>query len=119
MSFNQKFTSNKIEEILKKYPGRIPIIITSKTIKFKDNNNNKNNSNFIIPSNITMAEFIIMIRKRIELFQEESIFVFVTDKKTKKDILAPASITMDSLYSQYKDDNLILNLYFEKEAVFG
>ena len=50
---------------------------------------------------------------------EESIFVFVIDKITKKDILAPASITMDALYSQYKDDNLILNLYFEKEAVFG
>ena len=118
MSFNQKIKSNKIEELLKKYPGRIPIIITSKTIKFKDSNN-KNNSNFIIPSNITMAEFIIMIRKRVELYKEESIFVFVIDKKTKKDILAPASITMDSLYSQYKDDNLILNLYFEKEAVFG
>ena len=115
MSFNQK----KIEEILKKYPNRIPVIITSKTIKFTDNNKNKNNSNFIIPSNITMAEFIIMIRKRIELLQEESVFVFVIDKKTKKDIMVPASSTMETIYSQYKDDNLILKLYFEKEAVFG
>ena len=68
MSFNQKIKINKVEEILKKYPDRIPIIITSKTIKFKDSNN-KNNSNFIIPYNITMAEFIIMIRKRIELLK--------------------------------------------------
>jgi GABA(A) receptor-associated protein len=120
MSFsnqNNKNNKNKIETLLKKYPDRVPIIITSRSINLKDNNTN--NTNFIVPSNITIAEFIIILRKRIKIYKEESIFMFVIDNITKKDIMVQSSITIDTLYSQYKDENLILNLYVEKESVFG
>ena len=117
---NNKNNKNKIETLLKKYPDRVPIIITSRSINLKDNNtNNTNNTNFIVPSNITIAEFIIILRKRIKIYKEESIFMFVIDNITKKDIMVQSSITIDTLYSQYKDENLILNLYVEKESVFG
>ncbi len=116
MSFSNQ-NKNKIETLLKKYPNRVPIVISSRSINLKENNTN--NTNFIVPSNITIAEFLIILRKRIKIYNEEAIFMFVIDNITKKDIMVPSSSTIDSLYSQYKDENLILNLYVEKESVFG
>ncbi len=118
MSFSNQ-NKNKIETLLKKYPNRVPIVITSRSINLKEKENNTNNTNFIVPSNITIAEFLIILRKRIKIYNEEAIFMFVIDNITKKDIMVPSSSTIDSLYSQYKDENLILNLYVEKESVFG
>jgi hypothetical protein len=105
------FSKKKIEELLNKYPDRIPIIISSKS--FETNSCNR----FIVPLHMTIGQFISMLRNRTQIKQDESLFIFVKDGN--KDVIAPSSESLGSLYEKYKDSNLILNLFYEKEAVFG
>jgi GABA(A) receptor-associated protein len=114
-----QFTRKKIEQLLSKHPDRVPIVISS--ISHKAYGINR----FIVPLDMTVAGFMTLLRKKVELDPQESIFIFI--KKTnnssstvsKGDIIAPTSATLGSLYEQHKDDKLVLNLLYEKENVFG
>ena len=118
MSLETQFSKKKIEELLRKYPDRIPIVISSKT--FKSHNINR----FIVPVDMTITQFMVILRNKTKLKEMEAIFIFVKDcngknKDKTTDILAPVSETLGSLYNKYKDEKLILNLFYEKEDVFG
>lgn len=103
----------KIDNLLKKYPDRIPVITSSKSIKDKCENK------FVVPLNMTAAEFILMFRKKVTLDSTESIFLFIKDTKNNSDVIVQSSTTFESLYNLYKDSDNILNIIIEKEAVFG
>ncbi len=107
-------SKNKIEEMIKKHPNRVPIIISSNS--FKEHGQHR----FIVPNNITIAEFMKILRNKVSLRPEEAIYVFVKDITISKEgILVPSSSTVESIYNQYKDKNLVLNLIYEKEEIFG
>ena len=103
----------KIQNILNKYPDRIPIVLSSKTYL------KGNPLKFIVPYDLTITKFMVLLRTKIELKPQEAIFLFVKDTDTGSDIMLQSSITMELLYTQYKDKEHLLNLFFEKEAVFG
>ena len=67
----------------------------------------------------TISKFMVLLRTKIELKPEEAIFLFVKDTDTGADIMLQSSVTMELLYTQYKDKEHLLNIFFEKEAVFG
>ena len=78
---------------------------------------------------------MIMLRKKNNINPQEAIFLFIKDnnnlnnsdkskckiksKKENEGILVPSSSTLGTLHHQHKDENLILHIFFEKEAVFG
>jgi hypothetical protein len=107
------FSKKKIEELLIKYPNRIPIVLSS--ISYKKIGNIK----LIVPFDMTLTQFITILRNKIELKKEEAIYFFVKDTNNKSDVIIPTTSSLGPLYNQYKDKSLILNMYFEKEAVFG
>lgn len=133
-----EFTRKKVELLLKKYPDRLPIIISSSSIKIKNMH-----KRFIVPSDMTIAQFMLTLRQKIALGETEGIFIFIKPSKNEsdspapiesesepkqeteikytsgKDILVSPTSSISSLYKEYKDNNLVLNLYFEKENVFG
>ena len=107
-------SKKKIENMLNKHPNRVPIIISSNS--FKEHGQHR----FIVPNNITVSEFMKILRNKVSLKPEEAIFIFVKDKSLNNDaFMVPASSSIESIYNQYKDNNLVLNLIYEKEAVFG
>ncbi len=114
-----QFTRKKIELLIQKYPDRVPIVISS--ISHKSHGTNR----FIVPVDMTVASFMTLLRKKVKLAPSETIFIFIkknakTDNTVSKgDIIAPTSSTLGSLYEQHKDENLVLNLIYEKENVFG
>ena len=113
-----QFTRKKIEMLIKKYPDRVPILISS--LSHKTHGINR----FIVPIDMTVASFMSLLRKKVELASTETIFIFVKNNKTDSsisttDVIAPTSATLGTLYEQYKDDKLVLNLLYEKENVFG
>jgi GABA(A) receptor-associated protein len=110
-----QFTRKKIEQLIKKYPDRVPILISS--LSHKTHGINR----FIVPIDMTVASFMSLLRKTVELASNETIFIFVKNNKTDSttDVIAPTSATLGTLYEQYKDDKLVLNLIYEKENVFG
>ena len=100
--------SDKIKE---KYPDRYPIII------LKDKNStlsDLNKSKFLSPGDLTMSQFLYVIRKRIELDEKESLFLFVNEK-----VLVTGSETIAQIYSQYKDTDGFLYITYCNENVFG
>jgi hypothetical protein len=113
------FSRKKIEQLLCKYPDRVPIIISSKSIKHTI-------SRFVTPLNMTIAEFIVILRQKLNIVSQDAIYIFIKHKTKKADnntqetdIMVQPSATIGTLYDMYKDEKLVLNLMFEKEAVFG
>jgi GABA(A) receptor-associated protein len=97
--------------ILEKYDTRVPIIVTShKTSRIAVIDKNK----YLVPHDLTVGQFLHVIRKRIKIGPSESIFLYVNDN-----ILTPTSSTMVSLYKQHKDDDGFLYLSYCGENTFG
>ena len=114
-SFKKKHTleERQIEsaKIILKYAGKIPVIITKdKKCTLNEMDRNK----FLAPGDLTLGQFMYVIRKRIKLKETESIFMFVNDT-----VLAPTSHTMNTLYDNYKDEDGFLYLVYCNENVFG
>mgnify|MGYP000173868356 CR=1 FL=1 len=80
-SFKKKFSFSKrtseSKRILSKYNDKIPIIITrGLNCDLPDIDKNK----FLVPFDLTVGQFLTVIRKRIKLPSNESIFLFIDDK---------------------------------------
>lgn len=101
-----------IEKLKEKYPGRVPIfVMKSKHDKILPNiNSNK----FIVPEDITVSDFMQVVRKRIELGSETSMFLFVNEK-----VMPCTSVPIGKLYSEYKNKEDVLEIYYCGENTFG
>ena len=98
-------------KIKQKYPNRIPIICEkTKKTTIADIDKNK----FLVPNDLTMGQFLYVIRKRIKLSAEEAIFVYINNS-----ILPPTSALVSTIYEEYKDDDGFLYLTYSGENTFG
>ena len=114
-SFKKNFPFEKrlseSSRILEKYENRIPVIVTnSKKSTLPDIDKNK----ILVPDDLTIAQFLYVIRKRISLSQAEALYLCINDET-----LPPTSVTMSSLYADHKDSDGFLYLTYCNENVFG
>lgn len=111
--FNTQFSlENRIDEsrrICAKYPDRIPIIIEpSTTCKL-----NIDKTKYLVPRDLTVGQFMYVIRKRLKLPAEKAIFLFVNGT-------IPSSTTMvNILYENEKDTDNFLKMHYSEENTFG
>ena len=110
---NSKSENDRIIEsskILEKYPDRIPIIIEKdKKCKLKNIDKNK----YLVPKDMTMGQFIYVIRKRIKLNPTEALFVFTNN------ILCNNTLLLSEMYNTYKDKDGFLYITYSGENTFG
>jgi len=103
----------RIEEskrILDKYPERIPVICEqAKGGKL----NNLTKFKFLIPKELTMGQFIYVIRKKIKLDSNQAIFLFINNK------LIPTAELMSNIYEDEKDEDFFLYISYSAESTFG
>ena len=95
-----------------KYPGRLPIIVekaNQSDKSFPDIDKNK----FLVPSELTVGQFIYVIRKRMRLEPEKAMFIYV------KNILPPSASSISLIYDEYKDDDGFLYVIYSGENTFG
>lgn len=101
-----------VKKIIEKYPDRVPVYVTrgkgDKHLKNIDQNK------FIVPEDITVAQFMTIIRKKIDLSPEMALFLFVN-----KGTLPAQSATMANLYHTYKNDDGLLEIDYCGENTFG
>jgi len=98
------------QKIRSRYPDRIPVIVEraeNSTIDVIDKRK------YLVPNDITVAQFMWIIRKRIDLSPEKAIFLFV-DK-----IVPQSSWTMGELYQNHKDRDGFLYIAYSGESTFG
>lgn len=110
-TFSIDHRKKESQKMLTKYGDRIPIIVEkSSKCNLKAVSKNK----FLVPHNLTLAQFLVILRKRIDLNPTETLFLFINDS-----ILAPTSDSIISLYEEYKDEDNFLYLSYCNENVFG
>jgi GABA(A) receptor-associated protein len=68
---------------------------------------------FLVPSDLSIAQFLFTIRKRIKLRPEQSLFLFVKNSIPRSDIL------LSQLYKEYKDEDGFLYITYSGENTFG
>ena len=98
-------------KVFEKYPGRIPVIVeraaNAKTIPLIDKNK------FLVPADLTLSQFIFVIRTRLTLPPEQALFLFVGNT------LSTTSVLMKELYSNYKENDGFLYVKYCGENTFG
>lgn len=109
---NVDFESRKTESarILDKYPDRIPIIVEKEA---KSDVTDIDKKKYLVPKDLTMGQFIFVIRKRIRLPPEKAIYMFINNT------LPPSAAFMSSLYQEHHDDDGFLYLTYSGENYFG
>ncbi|CAO1941886.1 unnamed protein product, partial [Urochloa humidicola] len=99
--------SNRIRD---KYPDRIPVIVEkSGKTDIPDIDKKK----YLVPADLTVGQFIYVVRKRIMLSPEKAIFVFVNNT------LPPTASLMSALYEENKDADGFLYMTYSGESTFG
>lgn len=96
--------------IKEKYPDRIPVIVEKAD---KSDIPDIDKKKYLVPSDLTVGQFVYVIRKRIKLSPEKAIFIFV------KNILPPTAALMSSIYEDHRDEDGFLYITYSGENTFG
>ncbi|KAL2628278.1 hypothetical protein AAZX31_07G242400 [Glycine max] len=93
-----------------KYPDRIPVIVEkAERSDIPDIDKKK----YLVPADLTVGQFVYVVRKRIKVSAEKAIFVFVNNT------LPPTAALMSSIYEENKDDDGFLYMTYSGENTFG
>ena len=68
---------------------------------------------FLVPGDLTMGQFVYVIRKRVKLSPEKAIFIFVNNT------LPTTPTLVSSIYKEHKDPDGFLYVTYSSETTFG
>ena len=98
-------------EIMRKYPDRIPCIVTrAECCKDLGIPNKKK---YLVPKDLTLGQFTYVIRKRIKMRSSQSLYVVVDNT------VPPASEIMRTLYKNHSSKDKLLHMTYQTENTFG
>jgi GABA(A) receptor-associated protein len=101
---------NETKKIREKYPERIPIMVNKAS---GCNLNDIDKKKYLVPCDMTIGQFIAIIRQRIKISPDKAIFIFINN------VLPPVSATMINVYNEMKMVFYIfiimVNLFLEKK----
>lgn len=110
---NVPFDERKLKAalILKQHNDRIPVVVEcseqlQSMFPLKKNK-------FIVPFDLTLSQFIFVIRKHMKLDSTQAIFVFINNK------IHPITAIMGQLYQDQKDEDGFMYLNVFHESTFG
>ena len=102
--------SNESKKIMNRYPERIPIIVEkAKGCRLANISKNK----YLAPKDMTMSQFIFMVRKRIKLEPSEAMFLMVNHS------LVNGSALIGQIYTDHKESDGFLYMIYTSENTFG
>jgi hypothetical protein len=71
------------------------------------------NRRYLVPNDLTVGQFVYVIRKRIRVSPEKAIFMFVGN------VLPPSAALIGDIYSDHKDPDGFLYITYSGENTFG
>ena len=97
---------------MEKYPDRIPIICEKwgNDSEIPDIDRKK----YLVPMDLSIANFMYVIRKRLKVSPDKGIYLFVNDH-----IMPTTSALVSQYYTQYKDPDGFLYVAYSGESTFG
>ena len=100
-------------ELRDKHPGRVPVLCNTNGIGKKIMPGTKK---FLVPGDITLMQFLYILRKRLQLKPHDALFVYINNE------LPPLNITLDEIYEHYfrsfNDDGFVY-IEYSHEKTFG
>ena len=114
MSFKTRYPLEKRKEeatrIRLKYPDRVPVIAErAQNSNIQDIDKHK----YLVPQDLTVGQFMYVLRKRIKLTSESAIFIFIDNT------LPSTSSLMSQMYKQHVDSDGFLYVMYSGESTFG
>jgi GABA(A) receptor-associated protein len=106
--FPQRYA--EAQRIRDKFPGRVPAIVergNRSDVPLIDK------KKFLVPSDLTIGQFIYVVRKRLNLPPEKALFLFVNNT------LPTTGTLMRELYAQYMSEDGFLYCAYSGESAFG
>ena len=98
------------DKLRRQYPDRYPIII-NKAPNCTLNDIKK--IKFLVPGELTIGQFIYVIRKHIELTSEQAVFIIVNN------VLPPTSSLISDIFAEHYSSDGFLYVLYTSENVFG
>merc|ERR1712054_734400 len=98
--------------IREKYPDRIPVIVT-RAVKSDDSVPDIDKAKYLVPSDLTVGQFVYVIRKRIKIDAQKAIYIFVNNA------LPPTAAFMSALYEEQKEEDGFLYVSYSGENFMG
>ena len=98
------------KRIMEKYPDKIPVICECVGGEVPNIDRKK----YLVPSDLSMAEFLYVIRKRIKIKPEQSIYLFVGDS-----VMVAGCQLIGCVYAEHKDLDGFLYTCYSGENTFG
>mmetsp|Transcript_25196 Transcript_25196/g.34836 ORF Transcript_25196/g.34836 Transcript_25196/m.34836 type:complete len:121 (+) Transcript_25196:50-412(+) len=99
------------KKILEQHQDRIPVIVEKRP---GSQISEIEKTKFLAPDNISVAQFMVEIRKHISMNQDQSLFLFVGEGTMPQ----PSSL-MSEVYIRHKDEDGFLYFFYSGENVFG
>mmetsp|Transcript_6488 Transcript_6488/g.16538 ORF Transcript_6488/g.16538 Transcript_6488/m.16538 type:complete len:141 (-) Transcript_6488:59-481(-) len=102
--------SSEADRIRVKYPDRIPVICEKDP---RSDIPEIDKKKYLVPQDLTVGQFVYVIRKRIKVNSAKAIYVFVDN------VLPPTAALMSSIYEQRRDKDGFLYIVYSGENTFG
>lgn len=120
--FKKKFAYtkrlNEALRVMEKYPDRAPIIVEKSN--HATDIPNIDRKKYLVPKDITVAEFIYIIRKRLyninpkDFTADKALYFFVNNS-----CMAVPNQSINMLYETHKDEDNFLYITYAGESTFG
>lgn len=111
----RKSLSSRIEEvqgIRTKFPNKVPVIVErfhkERTLIQLDK------SKFLVPQELTMSQFVTIIRNRMSLNSNQAFYLLIDDKG-----IASMSMTLAEIYEKKKSTDGFLYMSYASQEMFG
>jgi GABA(A) receptor-associated protein len=102
--------SAEAQRIREKYPDRIPVICEKDP---KSEIPPVDKRKYLIPMDLTVGQFVYVIRKRISIPSDKAIFIFVNNT------LPPTAALMSAVYESHRDEDGFMYMMYSGENTFG
>ncbi|RVE67334.1 hypothetical protein OJAV_G00102020 [Oryzias javanicus] len=103
---------NEVCSIRSKFPNKLPVIveryIREKTLPLL------NKTKFLVPFELTLGQFLCLLRNKIELESSQSLFLLVADRT-----MSCMSSSMGDVYSRFRDADGFLYITYASQEMFG
>ena len=112
---NYSFEDRKAHssDVIVRYPDRLPIVMErSRSDKILGD---MDKIKYLVPTNLTITEFMVILRKRLNITSDTAIYLYNPDNK----IILSGSNTIEYLYNKYKNEDGFLYIEYCGENVFG
>lgn len=98
------------KKITESHPNKVPVIVErAPSADVPEIDKNK----YLVPSDLTVAQFLCLIRKRIKLSNDQALFIYVNGT------LPATSAMFSTIYEEHKDKDGFLYVVYTGESSFG